>query len=260
MQKVAARRAILLRELAETGYLGSAEVAARMAVSEMTIRRDFMALVGAGEARRLPGGVGLPATASEGVVGFDVRAGSAAGLKRELAERAAGLVPEGAVVGVDAGTTLAPLVAALPPGCTVVTHSLPAMVAAGARADLALIGLGGDFHAGTRSFGGPPTRDALRDLHLDIAVLGAAAVSDGATWSTSSDDADTKRHLAARASRSILVVDSSKFAGRAPLRALDLATVSVILTDTGIPDEVRGSLRDQGCELVVIGTPPGPIR
>lgn len=253
------RREEILRRLAASGFVGASDLARDLAVSEMTIRRDLLAMAGEGLGRRVRGGLGLPAgaLAESGIelgLPFEARSAEQAEAKRWLAEAAATLLGElgGGIIALDAGTTIAPLAALLPSGRTVVSHSVPVIIACSRRDDLELVGLGGDYQPQTRSFGGPSTRSALVDLAIDVAVLSATAVSAAGTWSTNSVDADTKRSLAAAADTVVLIVDASKLGGRGPVRAIDLSKIDIVITEAPVDRAAEAWLIDAGVRIIAV--------
>lgn len=253
------RREEILRRLAASGFVGASDLARDLDVSEMTIRRDLLSMAGEGLGRRVRGGLGLPAgaLAESGIelgLPFEARSAERAETKRRLAEATATLLDElgGRLIALDAGTTIAPLAALLPPGRTVVSHSVPVITACSRRDDLELIGLGGDYQRQTRSFGGAATRAALAELAIDVAVLSATAISPAGTWSTNSIDAETKRDLATAADTVVLVVDGSKLTGRGPVRALALSKIDILVTEAPVAPVAEGWLAEAGIRIVTV--------
>lgn len=243
------RRDELLRRLHEAGYVSSSTAAAELGVSEMTIRRDLRALADEGLVHRVTGG----ASWADGNAGrsFEVRREDGALEKEAVARAVVGLLGDARVVALDAGTTVAALARRLPAGLTVVTHSVPVILACTTRADLEVIALGGAYHVGTRSFTGPTTRAGLSELAVDVAVLSAAGVGPTGAYSSDSWDADTKRAMAGIAARVILAVGHQKLTARAPMRVLGLDTVHTIVVDDGASAAQLAMLRDH-CDDVVV--------
>ena len=231
-----ARRQQLLDRLAASGYVGSAELAAELGVSEMTVRRDLRRLVDDGLARRVPGGASLPGGA--GPETFEARSDTARDEKRALAKAAAGLLGDAATVALDAGTTVAVLVDLLPEGLTVVSHSLPVLTACTAAGGRDVVALGGYYEPTTRSFTGPATRSAVRDLAVDVAVLSCTALDERGAWSANSVDAEIKRALAEVADRVVVLADRHKVGTRAAVRFAVPEDVHVVVTDAA--DQLTG--------------------
>ncbi|WP_186317656.1 DeoR/GlpR family DNA-binding transcription regulator [Curtobacterium sp. 9128] len=245
-----ARRLELLRRLESDGYVASAVAAEEFGVSEMTIRRDLRQLDLEGLARRVVGGASRTLSGEA----FEDRDASATVAKQSIAELAADVLlrltgPE-PVVALDAGTTVAPIVAFLPAGTTVVSHSAPVIAAAIERGDLPVVALGGEYHPRTRAFGGSATRAALETLALDVAVLSATAVTPAGVLCAVDVDADVKRAMAAGAERCVLLADHAKFAARAPIRVGPLDLVDVLVTDADATDDQVGPLRAAGLEVL----------
>lgn len=252
------RRRELLRRVGETGYVSSTAAAAALGVSEMTIRRDLRQLAIQGLVNRVAGGASIPAPASG--VPFEQRRVAATAEKEAVARAAVPLVPAGAVVALDAGTTVAALAARLPGGITVVTHSVPVVLACTERHDIELIALGGAYHSPTRSFTGPITRTSLDDLAVDVAVLSATAAGLAGVYSANASDADTKRAMARIARRVVLLLDHGKLDQHAPMRFMDLAAVDVVVIDEGASAEQLALLRAACREVVVAPLAGTPIR
>lgn len=231
-----ARRQELLARLGATGYLSSADLAAEIGVSEMTIRRDLRRLAEEGLARRVPGGASLPGAGGpdSGADTFEARSGSAAPQKRALAKAAAGLLDEATSVALDAGTTVAEIVDFLPEGLSVVSHSLPVITActaastAGARE---VVALGGFYEPTTRSFTGPATWTAARELAVDVAVISCTALDGRGLYSANPVDAEVKRALLEVADRVVVLADRHKVGARAAVRFAVPGVVDVLVTD-----------------------------
>jgi DeoR family fructose operon transcriptional repressor len=243
------RRREILRRLGDAGYVSSTEVALALGVSEMTIRRDLRQLSAQGLANRVAGGASLPVPAAGAP--FEQRRDAATVEKLAVARAAVTLIAPGAVVALDAGTTVAALAGLLPGGLTVVTHSVPVIQTCTSRDDLELIALGGAYHGPTRSFTGPITRASLGDLAVDIAVLSATAAGPAGVYSANASDADTKRAMARIAGRVVLLLDHHKLNRRAPMRFMDLSAVDVLVVDAGA-DADRVALLRKTCRQVVL--------
>jgi DeoR/GlpR family transcriptional regulator of sugar metabolism len=248
--QASARRDELRRQLDANGYISSAQAAAELSVSEMTIRRDLRRLHAEGHAHRVVGGASLPGWHGQGLP-FEERDRAGNSDKRALAICCADYLQGIDAVALDAGTTVAPLAGLLSPGTTVVTHSVPAITASTGRADVKLIALGGFYQSDTRAFAGPMTRAALDHLSVDVAVLSATAVDDAGLLCANILDAEIKRGLSAIAGKTILLVDHTKIGGRAPIRFGSLESVDLVITDAGASESQRRLLGGGGAQVLV---------
>jgi DeoR family fructose operon transcriptional repressor len=234
------RRDELRRLVQHHGYVSSRQIAGELQVSDMTIRRDLDQLAEQGLVLRVVGGARRPTGAH-----FAVRA-TAAAAKEQIAATCAelfagGLLEAGMVIALDAGTTVEHVARRLPAGITVVTHSVPVMAACAGRDDVRLIGLGGSYHAPTRSFGGPGTRAQLAEVHLDLAVVSASALQRRGLFCHDATEADTKRGMLAADSR-LVVADTGKLTARAPIRIAGWEHVDRVVTDDALGEDERAAL------------------
>jgi DeoR/GlpR family transcriptional regulator of sugar metabolism len=266
---------LTLRLVRGSGRLTLAELADRLGVSEMTVRRDLDQLQEQGLVRRVRGGaVALDVPADE--AGFDVRAQWQAATKARLAATAAALIPLAGTVLLDAGTTtvavaaaLAARVAAAPLGTaplgtgslgtgslTVAVLSLQAAVRLADQPGIRLLILGGESRAGERSLVGPLALSALEQLRFDTFVMSIGAVHHDLGWSEFDlDDAAVKRAALRRAGRTVVVADATKlgvqaFARVAPLDAADTLVTSADPVPAGAAAETLAALRAAGVAVI----------
>lgn len=248
-----ARRAELLRRLRSGGYVSSAQTAADLGVSEMTIRRDLRQLADERLLQRVAGGATLPRFGRG--TPFEERAVTRETEKRAVAAACLPLLEGSRTVVLDAGTTIAPLAVDVAAGTTVVSHSLPVLTACAERDDVALVAIGGEYQPDTRSFTGATAREALQAVSADVAVLSATAVDRTGVLCANPRDAELKRTIAAVAVRRVLVVDAGKLGARAPFRFGALDSIDVLVTGVAASPELLAEVRAAGVQ-VVLAEPP----
>jgi DeoR/GlpR family transcriptional regulator of sugar metabolism len=246
------RRSALLAWLQSAGRVEVAEAALKFEAAEMTIRRDLDALVAQGAARRVRGGaVSLLLRAEEPP--FSVRVVAAADAKRRIGRVAADLLADGESVALDSGTTTLEVARCLAGRrVTVMPISLHAAWLLAHVDSLRLLMPGGEVRPGELSFVGPLATGSLAALRLDTAVLSCCGLSDGQVTAHDLRDAEVKRAMRAAASRTVLVVDSSKFARSAMAVVCPASEVDVVVTDGPVPGETAAELRDHGVELLSV--------
>lgn len=255
-REAAVRRDELRRRVEQQGYVASRSVAAELGVSDMTVRRDLDQLAEQGLVLRVVGGARRPDGAP-----FVARAVAAAAAKEQVGALAAALLAgelagPGAVVALDAGTTVEQVARRLPGGLTVVTHSVPVMAACADRDDLTLVGLGGAYHAPTRSFGGTETCAQLAGLAVDLAVLSASALRGDGLSCHDATEAATKRALLAAPAQVLVVADAGKLGARAPVHVAGWDVVDGLVIDDGLDDRGRARLA-RWAPRVPVRTPAG---
>ncbi|MDR0534537.1 MAG: DeoR/GlpR family DNA-binding transcription regulator [Verrucomicrobiales bacterium] len=182
-------------------------------ISPATLRRDLGEMEKAGLVVRVHGGVVHP-SALRGEPSFAQRGGQAVDAKREIAKATAALIPDKAVVFIDAGTTCLEVGRLLMTrkGLTLITNSVPFLSLAAAGCDAQVVSVGGKLRDLAGALTGSLALSWLASLHADVAVVSAAGLSlkDGAS-TTELEEAAIKQQFLARSKRRILVADRSKW-------------------------------------------------
>ncbi|HWE56474.1 MAG TPA: DeoR/GlpR family DNA-binding transcription regulator [Acidimicrobiales bacterium] len=251
MDKVA-RRAALLEWLQRAGRVEVAEASARFETAEMTIRRDLDVLAAQGAARRVRGGaISLLLRAEEPP--FSVRSVAAGDAKRRIGRVAAELLVDGESVALDSGTTTLEVARCLTGRrLTVMPMSLHAASELAGMEGVRLLMPGGEVRPGELSLVGPLATASLAALRFDTALLSCCGLADGQVTAHDLGDAEVKRAMRAAASRTVLVVDSSKFARSATAVVCPVSDVDVVVTDGSIAPDVAAELRGSGVELLPV--------
>lgn len=224
-----------------------------LGVSAATLRRDLAHLQRVGKLVRTHGGV-LHAAFHAGEPAFERKARAATKAKARLAELALGLVPSGATVFVDAGTTTLELGRLLleRDDLTIFTNSLPLLnVRRAGKA--ALISVGGEMREISRALVGSLAMDWLSHLRFDLVFVGASALdaTDGAS-TTELLEAAIKREVIARSRRAILLADHTKWMQRAPIGFAAWIAFSDFVTDQMPAPAIRAALKRHRVKLHVV--------
>jgi DeoR family fructose operon transcriptional repressor len=223
----------------------------------MTVRRDIRQLADKGFVHSNHGGVSAVVNAVAGPAfggtDFQIRGQTQILAKRAIARAAANRIEPGAIVALDAGTTVYEIVNHLPEDArlTVITHSLPVMTAFSSRPSVEVIGLGGVLHTETQAFAGPSVVAALDNVRVSTLFLAASAVRGGIMFCGNPYDAETKRALIAAADEVVLLVDSSKFVLPALFAVAPCSDVGTVIVDAGIDDAEREQLVTAGADVEV---------
>ncbi|WP_371614385.1 DeoR/GlpR family DNA-binding transcription regulator [Streptomyces sp. NBC_00454] len=255
------RRVLILDAVQRDGTVRVADLVGRLGVSDMTIRRDLDALARSGAVEKVYGGAVATAGTSAHEPGFDAKSDQGAAAKAAIAATAATLVEPGSVVAISGGTTAYAVAARLLgiPRLTIVTNSLPVAelvrAAAGQGAGPApTLLLTGGSPTPSAALVGPLAELAIASLHVDLLVLGAHGVAEGAGLTTPNlTEAQTNRALVASARRIAVVADHSKWGvvGLSGFAALEQADWFV--TDPGMPAPARAVLTETVGELLIAG-------
>ncbi|GKQ40324.1 DeoR/GlpR family DNA-binding transcription regulator [Streptomyces sp. A012304] len=245
-----------------TGRVSVSELAQRLGVSEMTVRRDLDALEKQGLVRRVHGGAVAGRAREEGG-GFDARESWQAATKDRLGAAVAALVEPGTRVLLDAGTTtvhVAEHLAERGP-LTVAALSLQAAARLADRPGIELLVVGGRSRPGERSLVGPLALRTVESLAFDLFVMSIGGVHAAHGWSEFSlDDAAVKQAGLGQATRVVAVADATKLGVRAFSQVAPLGAVHTFVTDAAAADpathpggpQTLDALREAGVETLLV--------
>ncbi len=246
-----ARHEVILQEVLTRKTVRIKDLAHKLGVHEMTVRRDVDTLVEQGLLERIHGGARLLTRASDEVA-YSLRVNERADVKARLARAALELIRDGDTIALDASTTvlsLAQIVGAR--DVTAITTSLDAANAlAGANVPFTLIG--GTFHARARSFVGPLATATLKKLHPDKVFFSSKGFTPKAGFTDAHlPETEMKERLISNGGLIVAMLDHTKF-GRTALNTIaDLDAVDVLITDEEPEQDVRDTLEAADIRLIV---------
>lgn len=227
------RRTEILNATASSGEVTVAELAKRFGVTAMTIRRDLDDLAGAGKVVRTHGGAML---SRRSVVEFEF---SQKGQLHIEEKRAIGecitsdLIKDGNTVILDTGTTtleVARNLVATPKRLTVLTTSLAIASILYSYETIEVVLLGGTMRRQSPDLSGALTEENLKRFKVDVAVLGADAVSRDGAYTDDIGVARCSRAIIESAKIRVLAVDASKFDARALFKYADWKDIQNVVT------------------------------
>jgi DeoR family fructose operon transcriptional repressor len=214
----AGRKAEVASAVSELGQVTVTELADRFAVSVDTIRRDLDQLDAEGLVIRTRGGAMSLSAVPWHDTGLDDRSRLRPTEKDAIGQLAGTLVPDGAVLFINAGTTT----------LAAVRH----LYVLGGQ-----VRLSGAVAIGPVTFTNPLT-GAEVDIRVDLALLGVGAVDAENGFSTSNlSEASMIAEMAARAKKVAVLADSTKF-GKSLFAAIGgLSMADYLITNTA-PDRL----------------------
>lgn len=247
----AERREEIMRRASGERLVRVKDLAERLNVHEMTIRRDLDALVDEGRLERVHGGARLKRQAGL-EVSYQTRAATNQEAKVRIAQAAARLIKEGDTLAFDASTTALEVQRRirLTSGLAIVTSLDGANTLA--EAGVPFMVIGGSFHAPARSFVGRGVCAQLATLHPDKVFFSAKGFSLRAGFTDAHlPEAEAKECLIASAATKIALLDSDKFNQEALGTIARLDHVDILITEREPPEEVRERLDQYGVQLIV---------
>jgi DeoR family transcriptional regulator of aga operon len=264
-----ARWTALLDLLADRGRLEVDDAAAVLNVSTATIRRDLDQLAEQQMLTRTRGGAVAHGVSYELPLRYKTTRNPSQ--KQRIGKAVAALVAAGEVVGLTGGTTTTEVARALAlrgditgasgpgpagprqPALTVVTNALNIANELVIRPQIKIVVTGGVARPQSYELTGPLAGGVLREITLDVAVLGIDAIDPAqGAYARHEDEAGINRLLAEQANRVVVAADSSKVGRRAFARICGIDMVDTLVTDDGIPPEAVGRLRDAGVTVTTV--------
>ncbi len=200
-----------------------ADLSETLSVTQETIRRDLEKLEAGGLLQRSHGGAVLVAPGNEDL-SFAKRTAANYGLKQKIAERAVGLVDDGASLMMDSSSTVLALCALLAAkkDITIITNSIKIM-GDHCASGMSLISTGGNLRPHSLSLVGEA---ACR-------TVAAYNVLDRERGVTESNEPESvvKRAMARQAKSRVLLADSTKFDKVVFAKTLDFSDIDHVVTD-----------------------------
>ena len=247
------RRARLLNELRDHGYIQVSELAESLHISSATIRRDLTVLEKEGLCIRKRGGAVRNSQGTTLELPYEVKKHHFVEEKKRIAHEALKLVENGDTLILDAGSTTYALAQLLfsKQRLTVVTNDLQIAIKLATNPNVYLVCTGGIARANVYTLQGNQVESFVNTLRVDKTFLGADAIhEDGTIANVNIEEVAIKRAMIKAASQVILLADSSKFDIRGFAKVCDLEDISLIITDTNIPEKAKALLKERGTQFI----------
>ena len=255
------RHEVILSEVRDRGAVRVSDLAARLGVSDMTVRRDLDALDEAGLIAKVHGGATSTTDRSADEPGFAAKSLRNTNEKLAIAQAAATLVRAGTAIGVTAGTTTWQFAYHLTEiaDLIVVTNSIRVadVLDQSPRPDRTVI-LTGGVRTPSDALVGPVAVQALRTLHFDAVFMGVHGMSARAGFTTPNlNEAETNRAFAEATQRLVVLADHTKWNVTGLSSIAPLHDADTVVTDAGVSVEAR-ALLDEHVGHVLIADPEEP--
>jgi len=245
------------------------DLAREMNVSVSTIRRDLESLEKKGAVSRTHGGAVFrsenhaeaqavgPDSASQPVAEAIAAAGQPGAV---LSERMSQHVDRKLAIGRYAASQVQPHMTVLLDGGSTVIHAARQIIArplqivtnsvsiANLFSDddqIELVLLGGNLYPRTGVTVGPIATGCLADLYADLALFSLAGIYDDAAFNISLPMAQVEQLMIRQATRSLMLMDSTKFGRKSLVRVCGLNEVDQIVTDEGVAPQWREAMGDR---------------
>lgn len=245
------RQARIIELLEEEKRIEVTRLSQLLKVSQVTIRKDLDVLETNGIVKREHGYAALNDSDD-----INLRLAYKFETKQKIAKAAADLVQDGQTVMIESGSSCALLaqeLATTKKDITIITNS--AFIAGYIRkiSNVSIILLGGQYQNESQVMVGPLVAECARNFFVDILFAGTDGYVSGNGF-TGNDfmRAQAVRDMARQAREVVLVTDSSKFTKTGVVALVDLHQISKIITDQGIPENIKEELEQNQIQLITI--------
>lgn len=226
------------------------DLAAALSVSSSTVRRDLAQLANQGLVLRSHGGAVRVERGYELPIRY--RETSQESEKRRIAQLAAEMAYDDAVVGLTGGTTTMEIsrLLATRRRLTIVTNALNIGAELALRANIRLVMTGGISRSASFELSGPAAERTIQDYNIDLAFIGVDGVDPVAGCTAHNDsEAMTNAALVRHAARVIVVADHTKLGQVKFAKICDIEAVDVLLTDTSASGDLVAAFRAAGVDV-----------
>lgn len=231
----------ILHWLSEKEALSVRELAARLFVSEPTVRRDLNRLAHKGLIVRTHGGVLSKSNAADEAFAISLREQVHSEAKTSIGKRAASLIHDGSVIMMDGSTSAFSVLPYLTEhkDLIVITNGAKIAMALG-RMGIKNFCTGGQMINETMAYVGRHAENMIRGLNADVLLFSARGLSyDGTLSDSSIEENNLRRVMMERSARQMMLLDSSKIGSRYIDVLCHVGDVSDILCETELPAEIE---------------------
>jgi DeoR/GlpR family transcriptional regulator of sugar metabolism len=255
--KQQARLTEILSTLQRDGTVTVERLSETLEVSLVTIRRDLDLLEQQGLLRRKHGGaVSIEPLFYEPFKNdrsFQAQVEKQANEKRRIGRAAASLIERGETIVLTPGTTTTEVIRGLPLNhdITVVTNTVNVAMELSKRKDLKIFVTGGHLQGDWFSLVGPTAEQALSQVLITTAFIGADGID--AKWGASCfspDEAHLNSVMVKRSRRRVAVVDHGKFGVVTAWRICPTTDLNILVTDTGATPAVVEPFEKAGVKVM----------
>jgi DeoR/GlpR family transcriptional regulator of sugar metabolism len=219
-------------------------------VSPATLRRDLTEIEKTGELIRVHGGV-LDPSYARSELSFDERMLRGGTAKKAIAAAVTDLIPMGAQVFVDAGSTCLEAGKALlsRKDIRIITHSV-ALIEASLHGAAEVLCIGGSVRKVSGAMTGAAALGVLDLLRADYALIGTSGLdAKEGCLTTELSEAEIKKSVLTRATNKVLLADGSKWGHASTVRFAAWSDFNLWITDKAPPRTETKVLRDAGVKI-----------
>ncbi len=248
----AERRQAIVELVHASGAVSLRDLATAVASSEVTVRRDILALESEGLIARRRGGATLPGGLSH-EQSYRQKSRVASAEKAAIADLAAELICEGDAVVIGAGTTTEELARRLVrmKDVTVVTNSL-VVAQVLARTAIEVVMTGGSLRGSTYALVGGAAEQSLARLRVQRAFISGNGLTAERGLSTPNMlAASVDQAIVGAAHEVVVLADHTKLGNDTMFQTVPVSKITHLVTDEGADPAMLTTIRGAGVKVHV---------
>lgn len=246
------RQEEILKSLYQFGEVEVEALAYEWSVTTQTVRRDLAELCESGLALRTHGGAKRMNT--KAVVSYADRRLKHTLAKRCIAKTVSNLIPNGASLTLNIGTTTEMVAEALRlhSDLTVISNNINVVQILRASRLKSLILIGGEIRISDGAVIGEDAIKAISNFKVDFAIIGASSIEpDGSILDFDQREVCVSRAILDNARCKILVADISKFDVSAHVKICDVKDLDYVILNAPPPTSFEVVLHAYSTKLII---------
>ena len=222
--------------------------------SKSTIRRDLQELREAQKIEFVRGGASSINKRIAPESPYQVKQNMNAAEKERIGKAAAQMIHEGETVYLAGGTTTKAMLPYLDQVAqlNLVTNDIIIGMDVADRENISLTMTGGTLRPKYYALRGILAEDSMRAMKIGMAFLSCDAIDvQSGCYIANADEVGLLRQVIESSNYVILLADHSKFYSSAFISFCTMAQVDMVISDTGLNEEIRAALRKKNIKLVL---------
>lgn len=250
---IAERHKYILNALQKEGFVKVVDIAKKLDVTTVTVRKDLKVLEEKGLLYRTHGSA---SPVNPHMVDRHVKEKEKIKIKEKqlIGACAARLIDEDDSIVVNSGSTICAFAEQIEPKgrLTVVTSSIKVTSILGENEGVNVVQLGGALRRSSMSVIGTSAFGFLENITCSKVFLGVDGVDlDFGVTTSNVEEAELNKAMMGVALKTIVLCDSSKFGRKGFGKICGLDRIDVVVTDEGVSAAMVRLLEEQGVEVVV---------
>lgn len=258
MDKIESRRVKMVSILKDNHNFTIAEMAEKIGVSEMTIRRDLKSLVLNNSIKVVNGVIiYMDSPSSYSATDYELSSESIKHIdeKTRIGKFAATLIEPEEIIIIDGGTTTERMIPFIDDNIniTALCYNCNILFNLYKKSNISLIVAGGYYHPATDMLESSSGIQLIKEVRANKLFLSCAGIHEtlGITTAESYESLAIKTAIDS-SNKKILLTDSSKFGLLRAAYITQLSNIDMVITDDGLSNEWRNIINELGVSLKIV--------